>query len=104
MTAQNTYTFGDDIPAKDRASARFMGQVHRALIYAAFYARERGMTIKSVAEESGLPREAVTKALSGAGNPTIRELAEILHAMGARVEITWEPLPPKPTDPDHPED
>jgi probable addiction module antidote protein len=42
--------------------------------------------IARIAEEAGMKREAVSRALSPRGNPTLRTLAGILKALGVRLE------------------
>lgn len=46
-------------------------------------ARARGMT--KLAEETGLGRESLYKALSGEGNPSFATVLKVLHALGLRL-------------------
>ena len=48
-------------------------------------ARSRGMT--ALAEETGLSREALYRACSDTGNPTLDTLLRILKAFGVRLAV-----------------
>lgn len=52
--------------------------------------RARGMTL--VAREAGLSREALYKALSSSGNPTLSTLLGVMKALGIRLDAS--PLRP----------
>lgn len=42
----------------------------------------------AIAQEAGITREALYRALSPTGNPTLRTLLAVLHAMGMRLSVT----------------
>ena len=48
-------------------------------------AKARGMT--RIAEESGLSRESLYKALSGDGNPQFETIARVLMALGLQLRV-----------------
>jgi len=48
-------------------------------------AQARG-SIADVAKSAGMKREAVSRALSPRGNPTLKTLMAVCHAMGVRLE------------------
>ncbi len=52
-------------------------------------ARARGMS--QLAEESGLTRQALYKALSSDGNPEFATVMKVIRAMGLRLHL--EPVP-----------
>ncbi len=52
-------------------------------------ARAKGMT--SVAESSGLGRQALYRALSSDGNPRIETLFKVLEALNVRLAISQQP-------------
>jgi probable addiction module antidote protein len=62
-------------------------EVTRAIGHAA---KARGMT--RIAEEAGLSRESLYKALSGDGNPQFDTIARVLAALGLRLRV--EPAEP----------
>lgn len=49
-----------------------------------------GMTV--LAEKTQLSRESLYRTLSNRGNPEIKSLTAILHAMGLRLAVEPEPL------------
>lgn len=50
--------------------------------------------IASVAQEAGITREALYRALSPTGNPTLKTLLAVLHAVGMRLSVApAEPAP-----------
>ncbi len=53
-------------------------------------ARARGM--KSLADETGLSRESLYRALSEDGNPGLDTVIKVLHAFGVRLEAKAEIL------------
>lgn len=67
----------DDISEPGGEAAFLMALKHVALA--------RG-GIASVAKSSGMKREAVSRALSPRGNPTLRTLTSIMAAMGVRLD------------------
>ena len=48
--------------------------------------------LASVAQEAGVTREALYRALSPTGNPTLKTLLAVLHAVGMRLSV--EPARP----------
>ena len=42
----------------------------------------------AIAQEAGITREALYRALSPTGNPTLKTLLAVLHAMGMRLSVT----------------
>ncbi len=48
-------------------------------------ARSKGMT--ALAEQTGLSREALYRALSADGNPTLNTMFEVLGALGVRLTV-----------------
>ncbi len=47
----------------------------------------------AIAQEAGITREALYRALSPTGNPTLKTLLAVLHAMGMRLSVTTGPAP-----------
>jgi probable addiction module antidote protein len=43
--------------------------------------------VASVAQEAGITREALYRALSPTGNPTLKTLLAVLHAVGMRLSV-----------------
>ena len=50
--------------------------------------------LATVAQEAGVTREALYRALSPSGNPTLKTLLAVLHAVGMRLSVVpAEPAP-----------
>lgn len=49
--------------------------------------------LATVAQEAGVTREALYRALSPGGNPTLKTLLAVLHAVGMRLSV----VPAEPT-------
>jgi probable addiction module antidote protein len=49
-------------------------------------AQEGGITV--VAERTGLGRESMYKSLSKKGNPSVRYVCNVLHALGLELSVT----------------
>ncbi len=50
--------------------------------------------LATVAQEAGITREALYRALSARGNPTLKTLLAVLHAVGMRLSVApAEPAP-----------
>lgn len=50
--------------------------------------------VASIAQEAGITREALYRALSPAGNPTLKTLLAVLHAVGMRLSVApADPVP-----------
>lgn len=62
-----------------------------ALITAALGAVARARGISGIARETGLNREALYRALSPEGNPTLSTLTAVTKSLGFRLSV--EPLP-----------
>ncbi|MDX8534302.1 helix-turn-helix transcriptional regulator [Mesorhizobium sp. VK25A] len=74
------------ISQKDRASGRFMGKVHRALVEAAIREKhESGVSQREIAAKLGVNRSMINRILRGDTNLTIKTIAEVAWALG------WEP-------------
>lgn len=52
-------------------------------------ARSKGMS--AIAEQTGRSREALYRALSAEGNPTLSTLIDVLKALGLRLSVVAEP-------------
>ncbi len=48
-------------------------------------AEAQGMA--TVAERAGIPRESLYRALSPTGNPTLKTLSAVIHAVGLRLDV-----------------
>jgi probable addiction module antidote protein len=55
-------------------------------------ARAKGMT--QIARDADLTRDAVYKALSREGNPTLSTLTKVMGAMGLKLAVRIEPAQP----------
>ncbi len=50
--------------------------------------------LAAVAQAAGITREALYRALSPTGNPTLKTLLAVLHAVGMRLSCaSWPPAP-----------
>jgi len=50
--------------------------------------------LANVAQEAGITREALYRALSPSGNPTLKTLLAVLHAVGMRLSVVpAQPVP-----------
>lgn len=77
----------------DRATGRFKGRVHRALMKAVIAAKnERGMTQSQIAELMGVDKSAVSRILNGRGNLTLKTIGDISWVLGLRPEISFVEL------------
>lgn len=54
-------------------------------------ARVGGMS--ALSERAELNREALYRALSGDGNPTLDTLTKVMHALGLRISVAAEHMP-----------
>ena len=50
--------------------------------------------LATVAQEAGVTREALYRALSPSGNPTLKTLLAVLHAVGMRLSVVSAELTP----------
>jgi probable addiction module antidote protein len=50
--------------------------------------------LATVAQEAGVTREALYRALSPSGNPTLKTLLAVLHAVGMRLSVVPAELTP----------
>lgn len=86
--------FEVDISPKERAAARFIGSVRKALLRAAFAEKENaGVTQQSIAEKLGVNRSVINRMLKGESNLTLRSVAEIAWALGMQAEFTLIKVP-----------
>lgn len=77
----------------DRATGRFKGRVHRALMKAVIAAKnERGMTQSQIAELMGVDKSVVSRILNGQGNLTLKTIGDISWVLGLRPEISFVEL------------
>jgi probable addiction module antidote protein len=61
---------------------------HRAVgLLALRHVAEAYGGLASVAQEAGISREALYRALSPKGNPTLKTLLAVLHAVGMRLSV-----------------
>jgi transcriptional regulator with XRE-family HTH domain len=71
------------ISPKDRAVARFINGVRKALTLAAIDAKKRHkISQHSIAQKLGVNRSVINRQLRGEGNITLRSAAEIAWALG----------------------
>lgn len=76
-------SFKFDISDKDRASARFIGNVHRSLAAEIARAgREDGLTQKQISDKLETNKSKISRLISGRTNITLRTIAEICWAIG----------------------
>ena len=61
-----------------------------AVIVAALHAVARARGLARVAEEAGITRQGLSKALGEGGNPTLRTLLGVARALGFRISV--EPI------------
>ena len=76
--------------------SRRLYEEERLILWAAEAVAEamarRGLTRAQLADALGTSRPNVTQLLNGSRNMTLRTLAAVAHACGARVDIQLEPL------------
>lgn len=59
-------------------------------------AKEKGITHESIADQSGLKRANVTRALNGSHTPTLQTVVKIAEVVGVEIAFAVAPLqPPK---------
>lgn len=59
------------------------------LLEAVRKAAEQNGGISVIAKKSGVSREALYRALSSSGNPTIKTLITVLHALGMSLSVAY---------------
>ncbi|MCI4588630.1 putative addiction module antidote protein [Sphingobium sp. BYY-5] len=67
------------------ADALASGDVHTIAAAIGIVARARGMT--ELAKETGIKRQALYRALSVDGNPTLETMLKVLPALGLRMKF-----------------
>lgn len=76
-------SFEFSLNERDKASAKFMTKVHRALMREMIRtAKEKKMTRSDIARLLEIDRSAVSRALNGKSNLTIRTVSDLCWAMG----------------------
>ena len=76
-------SFEFDVSEKDIAAVGYMRQVHMALVKAAIEAKKTDkLTQQTVADLLGVDKSAISRILSGRGNPTARTIGELAWALG----------------------
>lgn len=65
---------------------------HAGYIAAAIGTVARARGIAAVAEDAGLNRQTLHRALSDKGNPTLDTLVRVLDTLGLRLDIKAKPL------------
>lgn len=81
-------SFQFEIGAKRRKVARFLASAHRELVEAFLDERSsRKITQQEIASKIGVHRSVINRQLTGAGNLTLRTLAEWAYALDRDVEI-----------------
>lgn len=71
---------------RKRASGRFIGRVRDELIKAFLEAKaERGLTQRQLADDLGVDRARVSRALKGEENLTLRSVAEFASALDREI-------------------
>ncbi|WP_161607329.1 helix-turn-helix domain-containing protein [Methyloferula stellata] len=72
----------------DRAASRFIGNVRKALVSAAIDEKQNsGITQQGIAEKLGVNRSVINRLLRGDANLTLRSVAEIVWAIGWKIEF-----------------
>ena len=81
-------SFEFEIDPKEAASAEFMTNVHRVLLREMTKAAKKSKVSRSdVARILSVDRSAITRALNGKSNLTIRSISDLLWAIGAVPEF-----------------
>lgn len=76
-------SFKLQISPKDRASARFIASVQRAIVEIALAERENSqITQQEIANRLGVNRSVINRILKGETNLTLRSVAEVAWALG----------------------
>lgn len=84
-------SFNLKLPAKDRATGRFMSRVHRALAKAVSEAKEnKGLTQQQIADAMGVDKSVVSRILSGESNLTLKTIGDISWVLGLKPEVSFK--------------
>lgn len=85
-----SFSFGRN--EKDRAATRFMAHLHASLAHAAVAVKGKtGLTQRKLADDLSMDKAAVSRILSGRGNPTARTIGELCWALGVEPELVLHP-------------
>jgi probable addiction module antidote protein len=77
--------FADELLAVAMEEINEQGGREALLTALRCYAEAKGMS--AIAQESGLSRESIYRALSTRGNPTLKTLLGVLNALGLRLSV-----------------
>src|SRR5687768_14436779 len=78
------------ISPKDRASARFIANVQRAIIECALHEKKtNGVSQQMIANRLGVNRSVVNRILRGESNLTLRSIGELSWALGHVPSISF---------------
>lgn len=77
--------FADELLAVALEEIKEQGGREALLTALRCYAEARGMS--AIAQETGLSRESLYRALSPRGNPTLKTLLAVLNALGLRLGV-----------------
>jgi probable addiction module antidote protein len=77
--------FADELLAVAMEEINEQGGREALLTALRCYAEAKGMS--AIAQESGLSRESLYRALSTRGNPTLKTLLGVLNALGLRLSV-----------------
>ena len=77
----------ENVKDQDNTAAKAVGQRLKEL------REEKGMTVKETAEKAGIRPSTLTSIEEGRYNTGIRQITDIAHALGAKVEIVPEEPP-----------
>ncbi|WP_157133058.1 helix-turn-helix transcriptional regulator [Roseobacter sp. SK209-2-6] len=89
-------SFKFKVSDKERATGRFKGRAHRAIVRAVREAKEsRGLTQSDIAESMGVDKSVVSRILNGKGNLTLQTIGEISWVLGLRPDLVFSNAAPK---------
>ena len=78
-------TYAEDLLVVAMEEVNEQGGREALLTVLRCYAEAKGMS--AIAQESGLSRESLYRALSTKGNPTLKTLLAVLNALGLRLGV-----------------
>lgn len=82
-------TYAEDLLVVAMEEVNEQGGREALLTVLRCYAEAKGMS--AIAQESGLSRESLYRALSSRGNPTLKTLLGVLNALGLRLSVERVP-------------